>query len=142
MVAEGTYQNRKIIIAQPTTYMNLSGQAVQALLSWYKVAPENLIVLYDDVDLEIGEVRIRPKGSSGGHHGIESIVQDIGTQDFNRVRIGIGRDKAYGDVSSYVLGKIPPSEREPLAAAVQVASDAALAIAVDGVQLAMNKFNA
>ncbi|MFH1387389.1 MAG: aminoacyl-tRNA hydrolase [bacterium] len=124
LISEGKIGDHKVIIAQPQTFMNNSGQAVQEILSWHKIPPSKLIVIYDDVDLEVGMVRVRDKGSAGGHHGIESIISSIGTTEFNRVRIGIGRESLSGDVSDYVLAKIPPSQREALAEAVIKAAEA------------------
>jgi len=131
-IGEGEYEGHKIILAQPATFMNNSGIAVSAILNWYKVPPEKLIVIYDDVDLEVGQIRLRSEGGAGGHHGVESIIEHISTTEFNRVRIGIGRQGFSGDVAGHVLGNITPSERELLDPAIIKAADAAL----------MNKFNA
>jgi len=142
MTGEATYEGHKVIIAEPQTFMNLSGQAVTQLLSWYKVPSTHLIVIYDDVDLEIGAIKIRPKGSAGGHHGIESIIKETGTSDFIRIKVGIGRDNVSGDVSNYVLQNIPVNERDALAVSIQKASVAALAIVEKGIEPAMNLYNA
>ncbi|MFA4967452.1 MAG: aminoacyl-tRNA hydrolase [Candidatus Margulisiibacteriota bacterium] len=141
-IGEAVVGNCKIILAQPTTFMNNSGIAVSAILSWYKVPPEKLIVIYDDVDLEVGQIRLRSEGGAGGHHGVESIIAHIPSANFNRVRIGIGRNGLFGDVSNYVLGKIPSAEREPLGSAIIKAAEAALSIVSDGMPAAMNRFNA
>jgi len=140
-IGEGSYEGHKLILAQPTTFMNNSGLAVSSILSWHKVSPNDLIVIYDDVDLEVGQVRLRPQGGAGGHHGVESIIEHISTTEFNRIRIGIGRQGFSGDVSDYVLSKIPPSERELLDPAIIKAADAALLIIAEGMPAAMNKFN-
>lgn len=141
-VGESIFEGKKIILAQPTTFMNNSGLAAQALLNWYKILPEHLIVIHDDVDLEVGQVRVRPSGGAGGHHGIESIIAHINSTEFNRIRIGIGRESLSGDVTEYVLGKTKPEEREILAAAIVAAADAALAVISKGTAAAMNQFNA
>lgn len=141
-IGESNYEGHKIILAQPATFMNLSGQAVSALLNWHKIPPDHLIIIHDDVDLEAGAVRLRPRGNAGGHHGVESVIAEIGTPEFNRVRIGLGRENLTGDVTEYVLQKIPPSQREALEAAVQKAAEGALMIVSSGVDAAMNQFNA
>jgi len=141
LIGEGSLAGRKLILAQPQSFMNNSGPAVRGLLAWYKLDLKGLIVIYDDVDLEVGQIRIREKGSAGGHHGIESIIASVGTGEFVRVRIGIGRDNLTGDVSDYVLQKIPPTQRDTLYEAVITAADAAEAIVTSGLAAAMNKFN-
>jgi peptidyl-tRNA hydrolase, PTH1 family len=140
-IGEGTIAGHKVLLAEPQTFMNNSGAAVQGLLSWYKIDAKKLIVVYDDVDLEVGQIRIREKGSAGGHHGIESIMASVGGSDFIRVRIGIGRESVTGDVTDYVLQNIPASQREPLEAAIVTAADAVVSIITDGLAVAMNKFN-
>lgn len=127
-IAEAKIGNHKIIIAQPQTFMNNSGPAVRGLLEWFKINLRNLILVYDDVDLEVGQVRLREKGSSAGHHGVESVMASLGTGSFVRVRIGIGRESLTGDVTEYVLQKIPPSQREVLDGAIIAAADAVEAI--------------
>ncbi len=140
-IAEVSLAGRKLIFAQPQTYMNNSGVPVSSLLSWYKIPPEHLIVVYDDVDLEVGQLRIRLGGGFGGHHGVESVIQHAGTPDFIRVKIGIGRDSMFKDVSDYVLSKIPPEEKELLNQAITSAAAAVMEIVASGVDSAMNKFN-
>ncbi|MDD5593251.1 MAG: aminoacyl-tRNA hydrolase [Candidatus Margulisbacteria bacterium] len=140
-IGEGKIDDHKVILAQPQTFMNDSGSAVRGLLAWYKLDVKNLIVIYDDVDLEIGQIRIREKGGAGGHHGLESIIGSLGSSDFMRVRIGIGRENLTGDVADYVLQNIPPAQREPLEAAIVAAADAAEAIVAAGLAAAMNKYN-
>ena len=140
-IGEGAIAGHRVLLAEPQTFMNNSGLAVRELLSWYKIDVKKLIVIYDDVDLEVGQIRVREKGSAGGHHGIESIIAHVGTSEFARVRIGISREGLTGDVADYVLQNIPPSQREPLEAAVVTAAEAAAAIIADGLAAAMNKFN-
>ncbi|HVN67284.1 MAG TPA: aminoacyl-tRNA hydrolase, partial [Candidatus Sulfotelmatobacter sp.] len=113
-LAEGQIGGYKVVLAEPQTFMNNSGPAVRGLLGWYKLSFDRLIVIYDDVDLEVGQIRVREKGSAGGHHGIESLIASLGTSEFARVRLGIGRENLTGDVSDYVLQKIPPGQRERL----------------------------
>ena len=123
-LAEGRIGDHKVILAQPQTFMNNSGPAVAGLLAWYKIEPAKLIIVYDDVDLEVGMVRAREKGGAGGHHGVESIIESIGSSEFARVRVGVGRENLTGDVSDYVLQNIPPAQREALEAAVVAAAEA------------------
>ena len=140
-IGEGVIAGHKVLLAEPQTFMNNSGAAVRELLSWYKIDVKKLIVIYDDVDLEVGQIRVREKGSAGGHHGIESLIAHAGTTEFARVRIGISRPSLTGDVADYVLQNIPPAQREPLEAAIVTAADAAVSIITDGLAAAMNKFN-
>lgn len=140
-IAEAKIGDQKVILAQPQTFMNKSGPAVRGLLEWYKLKPKNLILIYDDVDLEVGQLRVREKGGAAGHHGVESVIESIGTSQFARVRIGIGRENLTDDVTEYVLQNIPPSQRERLEAAVVSAADAVETIVSDGLPAAMNRFN-
>src|SRR3989339_753503 len=128
----------KIILAQPQTYMNLSGQAVSSLLQWYKISIEKLIVVYDDVDLEPGQLRVKRGGGSGGHHGIESVIGQTEDSSFIRVRIGIGKGPTPGDVTNYVLGKIPSGQKEILNETISRAAEAVSLIISKGLDLAMN----
>lgn len=141
LIAEGQIGDHKTILAQPQTFMNNSGQSVKEIVAWHKLPNEKLIVIYDDVDLEVGQVRIRESGSAGGHHGIESIMSHLNSGSFIRVRVGIGRPSASGDVANYVLGRIATDQQETLALAVQTAADAAFEAVLHGVAAAMNKFN-
>lgn len=139
LFGEGTYGGEKILLLKPMTFMNLSGQSVGEAMRFYKVPSENLIVVYDDMDLPVGRLRIRRKGSSGGHKGMESIISCISSEDFPRVRVGIGRPK--GDVVDHVLGNFDPEENQAVEFAIEAAADAALAIVKEGVQEAMNRYN-
>jgi PTH1 family peptidyl-tRNA hydrolase len=141
LIAEGKLADHKVILAAPQTFMNNSGQAVRELAGWYKVPAAKVIVIYDDVDLEVGQLRVREKGNAGGHHGVESLIAHLGTTDFPRVRLGIGREEMTGDVAEYVLRKVPPAQRLQLEEAVILAADAVEAIVANGVAAAMNKFN-
>ncbi|MFH1390334.1 MAG: aminoacyl-tRNA hydrolase [Candidatus Margulisiibacteriota bacterium] len=141
-VADGQIGDHKVVLVQPQTYMNNSGQAAQELLAWHKIPPTRMIVIYDDVDLEAGMVRVRESGSAGGHHGIESVMSSLNSGSFIRVRVGIGRPTISGDVASYVLGQITKDQQELLALAVEAAADAVFEIISHGPASAMNKFNA
>jgi len=128
LTAEAVIEGKKAVLAEPQTFMNLSGEAVASLMRWYKVPASRLIVLHDDVDIELGTVKKKVGGGSAGHHGIESIVSSINNRDFARVRIGIGRDRASGDVSGYVLDKIPPSQAGKIDEALEKAADMAISL--------------
>lgn len=141
-IAEAKVSDHKVILAQPQTFMNDSGPAVRGLMEWFKIKPSALILIYDDVDLEVGQLRIREKGNAGGHHGVESVIASIGTTQFARVRIGIGRENLTDDVTDYVLQPIPPSQQQALDEAVILAADAVEAIISNGLSAAMNRFNA
>jgi len=140
-IGEVNIQQQKIILAQPQTFMNSSGPAVRGMMEWYKLLPRHLILIYDDVDLELGQLRLRDRGNAGGHHGVESVIESVGATEFIRIRIGIGRESMSGDVSDYVLQKIPSSQRESLDQAVIAAAEAIEAVIADGPVAAMNKFN-
>lgn len=106
----GTVKGEKVILLKPLTYMNLSGESLKPLMSYYDVSPEDILVIYDDLDLPSGKVRLRTKGSAGGHNGIKSIVQHLKTQEFNRIRVGIDRPTNGMKISDYVLGKFTNEE--------------------------------
>lgn len=141
LVGECKVDDHKVIIAEPQTFMNLSGDAVASLSQWYKIPPDHLIVVHDDVDLEPGQIRVKCGGGAGGHHGIESIMARAGTPDFIRVRLGIGMEGLVGDVSGYVLEQIPSSQGPLINEAITLAADAVLSIVAEGLSAAMNKFN-
>jgi PTH1 family peptidyl-tRNA hydrolase len=141
LVAKGDHLGRRIILAKPQTYMNLSGQAVGGLLHYYKIPVENLLVAYDEVDLPLGVLRLRPTGGSAGQKGMKSIIQQLGTQDIARLRIGIGRPPGRMDASDYVLQDFSRDQAAVLPALLERAADAALAFATQGIEAAMNQYN-
>ena len=138
---EGDAGGVSVALAKPRTYVNESGQAVTAVLARLRAKPSELIVVYDDLDLPVGRVRLRAEGGSGGHNGMKSIIADIGTQEFARLRIGIGRPAADSDEIDHVLGRPSDDERRTMADAVDKAAQAVAAIVEDGVEAAMNRFN-
>lgn len=140
-LARGKVNGIDVILAKPTTYMNRSGLAVAALMQQWDISLSDLLVIYDDMDLPLGKIRLRPKGSAGGHHGIESIIAALGSQEFPRLRVGIGRPEGEQGGIDYVLGDFLPSEREKIEEVVGVASQAIDSILVDGMEKAMNKYN-
>jgi peptidyl-tRNA hydrolase, PTH1 family len=141
LYGEGLFRGEKIVLVKPMTFMNLSGQAVRALADWYKPAVEDLIILYDDMDLPPGALRLRIKGSSGGHNGIKSIIAHLGTQEFYRMRIGIGRPAPGRDVISHVMSRFGKEERPLMDQTVKRAVEALECIVTEGFQKAMNRFN-
>jgi len=133
---------RKILICQPQTFMNASGEAVGALASFYRVELQNLLVVLDDADLPLGTVRLRPEGSSGGHHGLESIQQHLGTTQFARLRLGIGRDDpASREITDYVLSQFRKNESELLGKVLTRACQQIECWLAEGILSAMNRFN-
>ena len=142
LIGEGYCGAEKLLLCKPETYMNLSGEAVQSVLSYYKLPPERLIVLYDDIDLAVGDIRIRASGSAGTHNGMRSIIACLGGEEgFPRVRIGIGKQKDERDLAAFVLGKPPKEDQELLEEAYVQAAEAALLIVDGKLQEAQAMFN-
>ena len=137
----GIIEGQKVILVKPQTYMNLSGNCIQEFIKFYKIEKENVIVIYDDMDIEPGLIKIRKQGGAGGHNGMKSIIQMLGTEEFPRIRIGIGRPKHNGDEINYVIGSIPEDEIPELEKGTEKAKDAILEILKNGIDSAMNKFN-
>ncbi|MCL6473144.1 MAG: aminoacyl-tRNA hydrolase [Firmicutes bacterium] len=138
---QGELAGKTVILAEPMTYMNESGVAVKSLLKDKGIPVDHLIVVYDDLDLEPGRIRVRANGGSGGHKGIKSIISQIGTEQFIRVRVGIGRPPGRQDPADYVLSPFTKNQREEINFAIAKASDAVEYIIANGVTLAMNEFN-
>ncbi len=141
LVGHGFCNGEKVVLAMPQTYMNLSGESVQALMSFYKCAPSDLIIIYDDVDLDPGKLRIRAKGSAGGHNGIKSIISCIGSDTFDRVRVGVGHKPPEYDLADFVLGHFDKDTLPLMREAVDKACDAIMTIVSDGIDTAMNRYN-
>lgn len=142
MYGKGMIAGEKILAVKPLTYMNLSGEAIREYVNYYKMDPETeLIVIYDDIDLEPGQIRIRKKGSAGGHNGIKSIIAQIGTQNFYRIKVGVGAKPKGWDLADYVLGRFSSEERELVDKAICDAADAVEMILKDGIEAAMNHYN-
>ncbi|MGE5462291.1 MAG: aminoacyl-tRNA hydrolase [Syntrophothermus sp.] len=141
IVTTAVYQDRKLILAKPQTYMNLSGHSAQGLLNFYKVPIENMLVAHDDLDLPFGTLRVRPKGGPGGQRGMASTIEQLGTNDFPRLRLGIGRPPGRMDPAAYVLQNFSREEMKILSEILDRAADAALEFVVHGVNQAMNKYN-
>lgn len=138
---EGTYNGKKVMILKPTTYMNLSGESVIEAVNFYKIPLEDLIVMYDDIDIEVGKIRIRPEGSSGTHNGMRNITDLLDSHDFPRIRIGIGKPASGMDLADYVLSKFSKDEEVEINKAIDMASDAVLEIMKNGINKAMSIYN-
>lgn len=141
IVTSGLFEEHKLILAKPQTYMNLSGQSVQGLLHFYKIPLENLIVAHDDLDIPFGTIRIRPTGGPGGQRGMANTIELLGTKDFPRLRLGIGRPPGRMEPKDYVLQDFSKDEQKILLEILARASDAALEFVLRGLNAAMNKFN-
>ena len=142
LLGEGIIQGEKVILAKPQTYMNNSGESVREMKEWYKVDTKNMIIIYDDISLPTGKLRIRPKGSAGGHNGIKSIIYQLNTDVFPRIKIGVGQpDYPDYDLADYVLGRFSKEEENDIIKAVKDAAQAVATIIQSGIDVAMNKFN-
>ena len=141
LIGEGRIGLQKVILVKPQTFMNLSGEAIRAAKDWYKIPDENVIVIYDDIALEVGALRIRGKGSAGGHNGMKSIISHLGSQDFPRFRIGVGSKPQGGDLCNHVLGTIPKAEQEVMFKVFERTSDAVEEYIRNGIDSSMNKYN-
>jgi len=141
-LAEGIIHGQRVVLVKPQTYMNLSGQAVSALRNWYKIDPaRELLVIYDDLDLPFARVRIRERGSAGTHNGMRSIVAQLGTTEFPRLRIGIGQPPGKMDTADYVLSRFTPEEEAVLPDVLARVADAVEVVLRDGLITAMNRYN-
>ncbi len=142
LFGKGVVADKRVILAKPLTYMNLSGEAVSSFLRYYKMNTRDLLLIYDDMDLPLGRIRIRERGGSGGHRGLDSVIDSIGRSDFPRIRIGIRGKKEEMDRIGYVLGRFSEEERRVVEKVVQDVVKAAETILREGVVKAMNMFNA
>jgi peptidyl-tRNA hydrolase, PTH1 family len=140
-LARAERSSQRVLLCEPQTYMNASGEAVGAVAAYYQVPRTRLVVLVDDADLPLGELRLRPGGSSGGHHGLESVEQHLGTRDYARLRIGIGRQDGARDITGYVLGRFNSTEAVLVDKILTVASDQVETWLDAGIQKAMSQFN-
>ena len=142
LCGKGVIEGQKVLLIKPQTFMNLSGESIRAAVDYYKAAPEELIVVYDDISLEPGQLRIRLKGSAGGHNGIKNIIAHLGTQEFPRIKVGVGENPPRMDLADYVLGRFSGAEQKLMDEAFREAADAAVMMMTDGAERAMNHYNA
>jgi PTH1 family peptidyl-tRNA hydrolase len=141
LIARGELAGVKVALLKPQTFMNLSGEAVGSIARFYKVAPAQILVAFDDVDLPTAALRLRPKGGAGGHKGMRSIIQHLGTEEFPRLRLGIGRPPGQMPVEAYVLQKFKADEWEAMLATYERGVEAVKAVLTEGIDTAMNQFN-
>ena len=141
LYGKGYIGGQKVILAKPQTYMNLSGESIREIADFYKIEPENIIILCDDINLSEGQLRIRLKGSAGGHNGLKNIISHLGTQEFPRIRIGVGEKPRGMDLADYVLGRFPKEQQAVMEEAYRDAAEAACMMIEDGADAAMNHYN-
>jgi len=141
LVTKTTYLDKRLILAKPQTYMNLSGQAVASLVKFYKIPLENLMIAYDDVDLPLGTIRLRPMGGSAGQKGMRSTIERLGTEEFPRIRLGIDRPPGAMQAANYVLQDFSKDEIEIVNHVIDRATDATLVFVTEGLDVAMNIYN-
>ena len=137
----GTIEGEKVILVKPQTYMNLSGNAVRDFMNFYKLSSKDIVVIYDDLDIEPGIIKIRKKGGPGTHNGMKSVVHEIQTEDFSRIRIGIGNPEYKNDLLNFILTRIPDEEYKLLEKAQENAVKAIVEIIKNGIDTSMNKYN-
>ncbi len=137
----GWYNSEKVILIQPQTYMNNSGECVREICDFFKLGNKDIIVIYDDISLPPGQLRLRPRGSAGGHNGIKSIIAHLGSEEFDRVKIGIGEKPEQWDLADYVLSRFEPGDEPLIREAIDRASSAVEKIISDGIDAAMGEFN-
>lgn len=141
-IGKGIIGGQKVILAKPQTYMNLSGESVRSLVEYYKVDPETeLLIIFDDISLDVGQLRIRKKGSAGGHNGIKNIIANLGTSVFQRIKVGVGEKPKGYDLADYVLGRFSKEERELIKEGFECAAEAVAMITAGEIDQAMNKYN-
>ena len=142
LCGRGVIEGQKVLLLKPQTFMNLSGESIRAAADYYKIEPEEMIVIYDDISLDPGQLRIRLKGSAGGHNGIKNIIANLGTQDFPRIKVGVGAKPPRMDLADYVLSRFGAGEHKLMEEAFGEAAEAAVMMMTDGAERAMNHFNA
>lgn len=141
IVGKGVIEGQKVMLVQPQTYMNLSGESVRALMDYYKLTTDEIVIIYDDISMPVGQVRIRPKGSAGGHNGIKSIIAHLGTQEFPRIKIGVGAKPENGDLVKHVFGRFSKEDDAKIRDVFALAEEGLLAILQEDVKTAMNAVN-
>ncbi len=140
-IAQGKVGTENVLVVRPLTYMNLSGTAIREIADFYKIAPDHVIVMCDDVSIPFGHLRLRPNGSAGGHNGLKNIIEQLGSQNFMRIRIGVGEKPAGWDLADYVLCRMSAEEQQQIGETAAQAAEAAVCIIEQGLGKAMNRFN-
>ncbi len=141
LIGKGMLGGEKVIFVKPMTFMNLSGECIRAVSDFYKIPVENIIIIYDDISLDVGKLRIRKKGSAGGHNGIKSIIAHLGSENFPRLKFGVGDKPAGMDLADHVLGRFPADDEKEAAASIPRACKAVECMVAEGFDSAMNKYN-
>lgn len=137
----GKIEGEKVILLKPQTFMNLSGESIKEIMQFYKIDKEQMIIIYDDIDIEPGRIKIRKAGGAGTHNGLKSVVHELNTQDFKRIRIGIGMPEEKENLIEYVIGAIPEEDKEKLEKGTELAKEAVIEMIKNGIDKTMNKFN-
>lgn len=141
LCGRGVIEGQKVLLVKPQTFMNLSGESLRAAADYYKIELQDMIVIYDDISLDPGQLRIRLKGSAGGHNGIKNIIAQLGTQEFPRIKVGVGAKPPRMDLADYVLSRFSPEEQKQMDEAFREAAEAAVSMITDGAERAMNHYN-
>jgi len=141
LFGQGVVNGEKVLLLKPQTYMNLSGESVKMLLDFYQLLPKDLIIVYDDISLDIGQIRIRKKGSAGGHNGVKNIIQHLGTNEFPRIKVGVGEKPPNWNLADYVLSRFSNEEMKEIKEAIERSVEAINEIIDKDIVSAMNKFN-
>jgi PTH1 family peptidyl-tRNA hydrolase len=143
LISRGKINNHNLMLVKPQTYMNLSGKSVSKIVSYYRISFQDLLIVYDDLNLELGQIRIRKRGSAGGHKGVESIIQYLNSEDIPRLRIGIGKPSINSnfDYASYVLSNFNDNEKDKISEVIQLSTEAIKTVIEDGLEKAMRKYN-
>jgi peptidyl-tRNA hydrolase len=141
LIGEGRIGSEKVVLVKPQTYMNLSGESIQSVFQFYKVDMDHLIVVYDDIDLDIGKIRIRKKGSAGSHNGMKSIIKCLGSQDFPRIRVGVSKPEPNRDLADFVLSRVPKDQADDMRSGLEKAVKTVEEIIRTDIDMAMNKYN-
>lgn len=142
LVGNGVIEGVRVILAKPQTYMNLSGESIREIADFYKIEPDNILIIYDDISLDVGRLRIRKKGSAGGHNGIKNIIAHLGTQEFPRIKVGVGEKPKDWDLADYVLSKYSKEEQAAFKEASEDVIGAVKLMVMGDVDGAMNRYNA
>lgn len=137
----GIIEGKKVILLKPQTFMNSSGESIKEIVEFYNIEPKEIIIIYDDIDVEQGKIKIRKQGGPGSHNGMKSVIKELGITEFARIRVGIGKPIYKNDMINYVIGKVPKEEQEILAKGVEKATEALEEILKNNIDIAMNKFN-
>ena len=141
LIGDGTINGKRVLLVKPQTFMNLSGESIREIVNFYKIPQDRFVVIYDDTSMPAGQIRLREKGSHGGHNGIRNIIQQMGTDVFYRIKVGIGEKPNGWDLADYVLSRFPAEERKIMETAFRDAAEAAGVLIAEGPDAAMNRFN-